>query len=95
MRDVEETLEGRIVSTQLGEFGNTGIIYGYISIDVAPGKNVVIKIDSYTHHEDLEIGSYVVLKVAKLGLTDILVAKDVSLNQPSGTTTREEIIVTS
>jgi hypothetical protein len=95
MRDVEEVLEGRIVSTQLGEFGNTGIIYGYISIDAAPGKNVVVKIDSYTHHENLEVGSYVIVKAAKLGMTDILVAKDVSSKQSTETTTRERIMATS
>jgi acyl-CoA hydrolase len=78
MRNTEEIIEGKIVSAQLAEFANTGIIYGYISIDAILGNTVAVKIDSYTHHESLEIGDYVVVRAASLGKTDILVATDVT-----------------
>jgi hypothetical protein len=79
MRSEERTIEGKIVSTQLATFGNTDIIYGSITIEVTRDEHVDVKIDSYTYYETLEVGNHVGVDVARLGSTDILVAKRVLL----------------
>ena len=79
MRDEERTIEGKIVSTQLASFGETDIIYGSITIEVTRNEHVDVKIDSYTDYETLEVGNHVVVDAARLGSTDILVAKRVLL----------------
>lgn len=90
MRDDKEVVEGKIVSTQLGEFGNTGIIYGYISVDDPAGKNIVVKIDSYTEHSGIDIGDYVIIDAAKLGMTEIRVAKKITHRHELDSSAREE-----
>ena len=79
MRNEEFTIEGRIVSTQLATFGDTDIIYGSITIEVTRNEHVDVKIDSYTYYESLDVGNHVVVDAARLGSTDILVAKRVLL----------------
>jgi hypothetical protein len=81
MRAEEDLFEGRIVSTQLGEFANTGIVYGFISVEISPNKSIVVKIDSYTEFDSLEIGENVAIHAARLGTTGILVAKRVNMKQ--------------
>ncbi len=78
MEKEEITIEGKIVSSQLGEFGKNEIVYGYITIEVSPNQNVLVKIDSYTWYETLDIGNDVIIKAKTLGTTDILVARKVS-----------------
>ncbi len=77
MRNEERTIEGKIVSTQLAAFGETDIIYGYITVEVTRNEHVDVKIDSYTYYETLEVGNRVVVDAATLGSTDVLVAKRV------------------
>jgi len=79
MRNEEFAIEGKIVSTQLATFGDTEIIYGSITIEVSRNEHVDVKIDSYTYYETLEIGNHVVVDAARLGSTDILVAKRILL----------------
>ena len=77
---MEKTIEGKIISTQLGEFGDNQLVYGYIGIEKPSGEHVMVKIDSYTWYETLEIGSYVFVETARLGTTDIIVARRVDVN---------------
>jgi hypothetical protein len=79
MKEADQVIEGKIISNQIGAFGKTEFPYGFITIEVSPRHNVVVKIDSYTKHETLDIGSHVVVEAAHLGITDILVARKVSL----------------
>ena len=96
MTDKEQTIEGKIISSQLGEFGKKEILYGYIGVEIDPTHHVAIKIDSYTWYETLEIGNHVVIETAKLGTTDILVARKVSLKTPThSSTAMEEITATT
>ena len=34
---MEKTIEGKIISKQLGEFGNRQIVYGYVGIEKTNG----------------------------------------------------------
>ena len=79
MINIEQVIEGKIISSQIGTFGKTEFPYGYITIEISQGKNVAVKIDSYTWYETLEIGNNVVVEVSNLGTTDILVARKISL----------------
>ena len=78
---MDKTIEGKIISKDLGVFGKNQIAYGYIGILTPNGEKVKIKIDSYTWYETLEFGSDVFVEVHQLGTTDILVAKRVDVNQ--------------
>jgi hypothetical protein len=78
---MENTIEGKIISQELGTFGKTQIIYGYIGIEKPNGEHVKVKVDSYTLHETLEVGSQVFVKIAHLGTTDIIVARRIDINQ--------------
>lgn len=81
MEKNEIIIEGKIVSSQLGEFGKNEIVYGYIGIEVGHNENVLVKIDSYTWYETLDVGKHVIIHAAKLGTTNILVARKVSVKQ--------------
>ncbi|MFW9960357.1 MAG: hypothetical protein ACFFDV_05030 [Candidatus Thorarchaeota archaeon] len=81
MEKNEIIIEGKIVSSQLGGFGKTEIVYGYIGIEVSHNQSVMVKIDSYTWYETLDIGKHVIIHAAKLGSTNILVARKVSVKQ--------------
>ncbi len=74
-----ETIRGKITSTQLGEFSEKQIIYGYIGIEQSDKTHVKVKIDSYTWYESLAIGDDVVLETHTLANTDILVARTIRL----------------
>lgn len=74
-----ETIRGKITSTQLGEFSEKQIIYGYIGIERSDKTHVKVKIDSYTWYESLAIGDDVVLETHTLANTDILVARTIRL----------------
>jgi len=78
--EVEKTIEGKIISKQLGEFGHDHIVYGYIGIEKPNGEQIVVKIDSYTWYETLEIGTYVFVEIAHLGTTEIIVARRIDIN---------------
>ncbi|TFG34001.1 hypothetical protein EU527_05600 [Candidatus Thorarchaeota archaeon] len=73
-------LQGTIVSTQLGSFGKDEIVYGYIGIKTADGKQIAVKVDSYTDYETLELNSDVIIEAVNLGSTEIIVARKISLN---------------
>jgi hypothetical protein len=81
-------IEGRLVSAQLGRFGSEDIVYGYIGIQTANGRQERVKVDKYTqYHEgiDLEIGVEVEIEVDHLGSTDIMVARHVRPISSKGT----------
>jgi len=78
---MENTIEGKIVSQQLGTFGKAQIVYGYIGIEKPNGEHVKVKVDSYTWYETLEVGSQVFVEIAHLGTTDIIVARRIDVNQ--------------
>lgn len=73
------TVNGKIVSTNLGEFSKRRIIYGYIGIELPDKTHIQVKIDSYTWYETLTIGDEVVVEIETLGNTDILVARKIQL----------------
>jgi hypothetical protein len=73
------TIQGKIISTQLGEFSKRQIVYGFIGIELPDKTHVKVKIDSYTWYESLTVGDDVVLEIEKLANTDILVARTVRL----------------
>jgi hypothetical protein len=84
---MSQTIEGRIVSSNLGEFSKERIVYGYLSIQLPNKNNIKVKIDSYTWYETLKIGDEVVIDLESLGTTNILVARKIqlksSLDDPS------------
>lgn len=71
-------LHGTLVSSALGTFGKSEILYGYIGLEKEDGSHIRIKVDSYTWYETLDVGSKVVIEVETLGATDILVARKIS-----------------
>ncbi|MGY5865385.1 MAG: hypothetical protein RTV41_12340 [Candidatus Thorarchaeota archaeon] len=73
------TIEGKIVSAQLGEFSKNKIVYGFIGIELQDRSHIKIKVDSYTSYETLVVGERVTAEVEKLGNTDILVARSIRL----------------
>ena len=77
---MEKTIEGKIISNQLGVFGHNHTVYGYIGIEKPNGEQIMVKIDSYTWYETLEIGSHVFVETASLGTTDIIVARRIDVN---------------
>jgi len=77
---MEKTIEGKIISRDLGTFGKNQIVYGYIGVLKPNGEKIKVKIDSYTWYETLEIGSDVFIEINNLGSTDILVARRVDVN---------------
>ena len=74
-----ETMRGKITSTQLGEFSEKQIIYGYIVIELSDKTHVKVKIDSFTWYESLAVGDEVVLETHTLANTDILVVRTIRL----------------
>lgn len=78
---MENTIEGKIISKELGAFGKNQIVYGYIGIEKPSGEQIRVKIDSFTWYETLEIGSYVFVETSNLGTTDIIVARRIDVNQ--------------
>jgi hypothetical protein len=90
---MEQTIEGKIVSKDLGVFGKQQIVYGYLGIEKTDGTQIKVKVDSFTWYETLDIGSNVFVETHKLGSTDILVAKRIDVNQePMNLTKREASI---
>ena len=77
---MEKTIEGKIISKQLGEFGDRQIVYGYVGIEKPNGEQIVVKVDSFTWYETLEIGRHVFVETASLGTTDIIVARRIDVN---------------
>ncbi len=75
---MSKTVEGPIVSAQLGEFGDKRLKYGFISIENEAKDHIRVKIDSYTEFESLDIGDQVVAEVEQLGNTNVLHALKVS-----------------
>ena len=78
---MEKTIEGKIISKQLGKFGHNQTVYGYIGIELPSGQQIKVKVDSYTRYETLEIGSHVFIETDTLGTTDIIVARRIDVNQ--------------
>ncbi|TFG26263.1 hypothetical protein EU528_14710 [Candidatus Thorarchaeota archaeon] len=87
---MEKTIEGIIISSQLGEFGHNHIIYGYIGLETPSGQKIVVKVDSYTLYETLEIGSHVFVETDTLGTTDIIVARRIDINMEPLVTLRSK-----
>jgi hypothetical protein len=81
---MSKKIEGPILSTQLGEFGEKRMKYGFISIENQDKEHIRVKIDSYTEFggveaEKLSIGLQVVAEVDKLGNTDVIHARKISI----------------
>ena len=74
-----EMIQGKIISSHLGEFSKRQIVYGFIGIELSDKTHIRIKIDSYTWYESLTVGDEVVIETHKLANTDILVAKTIRL----------------
>ena len=77
---MEKTIEGRIISKDLGVFGKNRTVYGYIGIEKTDGEHIKVKVDSFTWYETLEIGSHVFVEIDNLGTTEILVARRIDVN---------------
>ncbi|MFW9844554.1 MAG: hypothetical protein ACFFEV_08255 [Candidatus Thorarchaeota archaeon] len=88
---MEKTIEGKIISRQLGEFGHNQMVYGYVGIEKLNGEQIMVKVDSYTWYETLEIGADVFVETDNLGSTDILVARRIDVNQHPLPTSNQEI----
>jgi hypothetical protein len=95
MKEEEQIIEGKIISNQLGKFGKEEMLYGYIGIEITPKQHVAIKIDSYTWYETLEVGNHVIVEAVKLGVTDILVARKVSLSQGANSSSQADAVIAS
>ena len=77
---MEKTIEGRIISKDLGVFGKNQTVYGYIGIEKPNGEQISVKVDTFTWFETLEIGSHVFIETSSLGTTDIIVARRIDVN---------------
>jgi hypothetical protein len=78
---MEKTIEGKIISKQLGVFGKNQMVYGYIGIEKINGEQIIVKIDAFTKYQTLEIGSHVFVETSTLGSTDIIIARRIDINQ--------------
>jgi hypothetical protein len=72
---MDREIEGRIVSSSVATFGNTGIVYGYLGVESDSGERMKIKVDSYTWYETLEMGEHVRIEAHSLGDTSVVVAR--------------------
>ncbi|MGY5875695.1 MAG: hypothetical protein RTU30_08115 [Candidatus Thorarchaeota archaeon] len=72
-----KTLEGQIVSSQVGNYGNTDVKYGFITIQTNDDSHVRLKVDSSTTYDTLEMGHDVIVSAKQLGSTKLLVAREV------------------
>jgi hypothetical protein len=90
-------IKGKIIASTLAEFAETGVLYGYIGVEVDSGAHIRIKVDSYTWYETLEMGHQVAIEAETLGDTDILVARKITRLMPTTATskTRETVEVGS
>lgn len=84
---MDNTIEGKIISKQMGVFGNKQIVYGYLGIETPSGQQRIVKVDAFTWYETLEIGSQVIVEITNLGATDIIVADKIRFNQELMTNT--------
>ncbi|MHA3964444.1 MAG: hypothetical protein AM325_012995 [Candidatus Thorarchaeota archaeon SMTZ1-45] len=89
-----ETIQGKIISSSLGEFSKKKIVYGYIGIELSDKKHVKIKIDAYTWYESLSLGNEVVIEVEVLANTDILVARKIQLRTSTDASPEEATATT-
>ena len=78
---MEKTIEGKIISKDLGVFGKNQTVYGYVGIEKPTGEKIKVKVDSFTWYETLEIGDHVFIELGNLGTTDILVARRIDVNE--------------
>ena len=78
---MNNTIEGKIISKQMGVFGNKQIVYGYLGIETPSGQQRIVKVDAFTWYETLEIGSQVIIEITNLGDTDIIIAEKIRFNQ--------------
>jgi hypothetical protein len=84
---MNNTIEGKIISKQMGVFGNKQIVYGYLGIETPSGQQRIVKVDAFTWYETLEIGSQVIIEITNLGDTDIIIAEKIRFNQELMTST--------
>ncbi|MGY5859680.1 MAG: hypothetical protein RTU63_09940 [Candidatus Thorarchaeota archaeon] len=77
---MEKTIEGRIISKDLGVFGKYETVYGYVGIEKPDCEKIKVKVDSFTWYETLEVGSHVFIELDNLGTTEILVARRIDVN---------------
>jgi hypothetical protein len=76
---MNDTVHGKIVSANLGEFSKKQIKYGYIGIELPDKTHIKVKVDAYTSYETLTIGDKVVMEVETLANTSIIVARKIQL----------------
>ncbi len=88
-------VKGKIVATQLGTFGSTAKVYGYVVIRKGDGKDVKVKVDSRTEYDSLSVGDSVEVYMVELGETGILLARRVILNSGPFYTTGDESVEVS
>ena len=55
---MSETIQGKIISADLGEFSKKRIVYGYIGIELPDKKQIKVKVDSYTWYETVARNLY-------------------------------------
>ncbi len=84
---MDNTIEGKIISKQMGVFGNRQLVYGYLGIETPSGQQKIVKVDAFTWYETLEVGSQVIVDITNLGSTDIIVAEKIRFNQELMTNT--------
>lgn len=84
---MDNTIEGIIISKQMGVFGSRQLVYGYLGIETPSGQQKIVKVDAFTWYETLEVGSQVIVDITNLGSTDIIVAEKIRFNQELMTNT--------
>lgn len=84
---MDNIIEGKIISKQMGVFGNRQLVYGYLGIETPSGQQRIVKVDAFTWYETLEIGSQVIIEITVLGDTDIIIAEKIRFNQELMTNT--------
>ena len=77
---MEKTIEGKIISKELSEFGHNRTLYGYLGIEKPNGEQIMVKVDTFTWYETLEIGADVFVETEKLGTTGIIIARRIDVN---------------
>ncbi len=69
--------KGTIVATQLANYANSDIKYGYITLETDEKEHVRIKIDSYTKYDTLERGESIVAKTKSISSDGVIVAREI------------------
>jgi hypothetical protein len=85
---MNRTFAGKLVSTQLADYGRGGSKYGYISIVLDDRKNMRFKVDFNTACETLNVGDQVIIEAESLGTQGVWIArrilKDIYVRKEAG-----------